>query len=119
MRLAHRLFALLAAALLAGCAARPVPAAAPVAAGDAVIAAESRLLDAVSRNELPAAMARFAAAVPVGSPPVADLSGAVGDRHGVTALPTTYFIAGDGTIGAIHLDALTPEVLDDRLEAIE
>jgi cytochrome c biogenesis protein CcmG, thiol:disulfide interchange protein DsbE len=187
MRLAPRLLALLAAALLAGCAARPEHAAAPLAAGDAVIAAESRLLDggsgrlapgdpapdfsftlpdgttrrlsdlqgtpvivnfwatwclpcreempalqagldaregalhvlAVNRNELPEAMARFATEVPVRFPLVADLGGAIGDRYGVTALPTTYFIAGDGTIGAIHLGALTPAVIDDRLEAIQ
>jgi thiol-disulfide isomerase/thioredoxin len=74
---------------------------------------------AVNRNELPEAIARFAGEVPVRFPLVADLGGAIGDRYNVTALPTTYFIASDGTIGAIHLGVLTPELLVDRLEAIQ
>jgi peroxiredoxin len=72
----------------------------------------------VNRNELPDAIARFTAEVPVTFPLVANVDGSIADRYGVTSLPTTYFIRSDGTIGAIQIGVLTPERLDERLKAI-
>lgn len=184
-----RLLLLLVAALaLAACAPRPEPAAPLPDAGDAVIAAESRLLDrgsgklapgdpapdfsytlpdgttqrlsdlrgstvvlnfwatwclpcveempelqaaldagagelvvlAVNRNELPEAIARFAGEqVDVSFPLIANIDGAIGDRYSVTSLPTTYFIRADGSIGAVHIGALTSSTLDERLKALQ
>jgi cytochrome c biogenesis protein CcmG/thiol:disulfide interchange protein DsbE len=73
---------------------------------------------AVNRNELPEAIARFAPKVSVTFPLVADIAGAIGDRYGVTSLPTTYFINSDGTVGARQIGALTPSALDERLKAL-
>ena len=73
---------------------------------------------AVNRNELPDAIARFAPKVSVTFPLIANIDGAIGDRYGVTSLPTTYFINRDGTISAAQIGALTPSVLGERLKAI-
>jgi cytochrome c biogenesis protein CcmG, thiol:disulfide interchange protein DsbE len=73
---------------------------------------------AVNRNELPAAIARFAPTVNVSFPLIADLGGTIGDRYTVTSLPTTYFIAGDGTIHARHIGALSVQQLAEQIEAL-
>lgn len=73
---------------------------------------------AVNRNELPAAIARFAPTVNVSFPLISDLSGAIGDRYTVTSLPTTYFIASDGTIHGRHIGALNVQQLNAQLEAL-
>lgn len=69
----------------------------------------------VNRNELPAAIERFTHKVPVTFPLISDLSGAIADRYGVTALPTTYFINRDGTIAARQLGALSSTLLEQYL----
>jgi cytochrome c biogenesis protein CcmG/thiol:disulfide interchange protein DsbE len=74
---------------------------------------------AVNRNELPDAIARFAPKVNVTFPLIANIDGAIGDRYGVTSLPTTYFIRPDGTIGAMQIGALTAKTLEERLKTIE
>jgi cytochrome c biogenesis protein CcmG/thiol:disulfide interchange protein DsbE len=73
---------------------------------------------AVNRNELPEAIARFAPKVDVTFPLVVDIAGAIGDRYGVTSLPTTYFINSDGTVAARQIGALTASALDERLKAL-
>lgn len=73
---------------------------------------------AVNRNELPAAIARFAPTVNVSFPLIADLGGTIGDRYTVTSLPTTYFIASDGTIHARHIGALSAQQLAEQIEAL-
>lgn len=73
---------------------------------------------AVNRNELPAAIARFAPTVGVTFPLIADLGGAIGDRYSVTSLPTTFFIASDGTIAARHIGALSEAQLAERLNSL-
>lgn len=73
---------------------------------------------AVNRNELPDAIARFAPMVNVSFPLISDLGGAIGDRYTVTSLPTTYFIASDGTIHGRHVGALSVQQLNTQLEAL-
>jgi cytochrome c biogenesis protein CcmG, thiol:disulfide interchange protein DsbE len=73
---------------------------------------------AVNRNELPAAIARFAPTVNVSFPLIADLGGTIGDRYTVTSLPTTYFITSDGAIHARHIGALSAQQLAERIEAL-
>jgi peroxiredoxin len=73
---------------------------------------------AVNRNELPAAIARFAHQVDVSFPLIANLDGAIPDRYSVVSLPTTYFIDRDGAISAIQIGVLSPDALAERLEAI-
>lgn len=70
---------------------------------------------AVNRNELPAALARFAPSVAVSFPLIADPAGAIGDRYTVTSLPTTYFIASDGRIHARHVGVLNAQQLREQL----
>jgi thiol-disulfide isomerase/thioredoxin len=75
---------------------------------------------AVNRNELPEAIARFAAEkVEVTFPLIANVDGAIGDRYGVNSLPMTYFIKSDGTIGAVQVGVLTPALLEERLKVIK
>jgi cytochrome c biogenesis protein CcmG, thiol:disulfide interchange protein DsbE len=73
---------------------------------------------AVNRNELPAAIARFAPTVDVSFPLISDLGGEIGDRYTVTSLPTTYFIASDGTIHGRHIGALSLQQLTAQMEAL-
>lgn len=82
-------------------------------------AASDLVILAVNRNELPEAISRFAPKVDVTFPLIADLSGAIGDRYGVSNLPTSYFINSDGTISARQIAALTPATLAERLEATQ
>lgn len=81
--------------------------------------AEGRLaILAVNRNELPAAIARFAPSVDVSFPLIADPVGVIGDRYMVQSLPTTYFITSDGHIHARHVGALNAEQLREQLEEL-
>ncbi|HMQ33628.1 MAG TPA: TlpA disulfide reductase family protein [Chloroflexaceae bacterium] len=73
---------------------------------------------AVNRNELPAAIARFAPQVGVSFPLIANIAGDIGDRYSVTSLPVSYFINSDGTIGAKHIGALTAQTLQERLDTL-
>jgi cytochrome c biogenesis protein CcmG/thiol:disulfide interchange protein DsbE len=73
---------------------------------------------AVNRNETPLAIADFAPQVDVGFPLIADMSGAISKRYGVTNLPTTFFIDRDGVIVARQLGALTEAKLAELLEQI-
>lgn len=77
------------------------------------------LVLAVNRNELPEAIARFAPKVDVRYPLIADLSGAIGDRYGVTSLPITFFIRRDGTIAARQFGAISPELLAQRVDELK
>ncbi len=74
---------------------------------------------AVNRNELPAAIARFAPQVDVSFPLIANIAGDIGDRYSVTSLPVSYFINSDGTIGAKHIGALTAQTLQERLSTLK
>ncbi|MFV9506812.1 MAG: TlpA family protein disulfide reductase [Oscillochloridaceae bacterium umkhey_bin13] len=81
-------------------------------------AAGALVVLAVNRNELPAAIARFAPSVNVSFPLIADLSGSIGDHYRVTSLPTTFFIASDGTIAGRHIGALSEQQLAERLSSL-
>ncbi|PDW03831.1 TlpA family protein disulfide reductase [Candidatus Viridilinea mediisalina] len=73
---------------------------------------------AINRNELPAAIARFAPSVAVSFPLIADPTGTIGDRYTVTSLPTTYFIDSDGNIHARHVGVLTAQQLREQLREL-
>ncbi|OAN44859.1 alkyl hydroperoxide reductase [Chloroflexus islandicus] len=73
---------------------------------------------AVNRNESTEAIAAFAPKVGVSFPLITDRDGAIGERYGVTNLPTTFFINRDGTIAARHLGALTAARLAERLAEV-
>lgn len=50
--------------------------------------------------------------------PLLDLEGSVADQYGVFNMPTTYFVAPDGTITAVHRGPLNQELLEEYLAQI-
>jgi cytochrome c biogenesis protein CcmG, thiol:disulfide interchange protein DsbE len=87
---------------------------------DAALSADPELVIlAVNRNETPLAIADFAPKVDVAFPLIADMSGAISKRYGVTNLPTTFFVDRDGRIVARQLGAMTEETLNELLEQIQ
>ncbi len=76
------------------------------------------VLLAVNLQEEPAAIVPFAEALGMATPVVIDADGAVADHFDVRGLPTTVFLARDGSIAATHAGILTPAALAERLGEI-
>jgi thiol-disulfide isomerase/thioredoxin len=81
--------------------------------------ADTLVVLAVNRNETPAVVSRFVQENPYRFSFVVDIAGAIGDHYGATGLPMTFFINSDGTIGSRHVGALSQELLDQHLEALQ
>jgi len=76
------------------------------------------VLLAVNLQEEAAAIVPFAEALGMTTPVVLDSAGAVADRFGVRGLPTTVFVARDGSIHTTYAGILTPVALAERLAEI-
>jgi thiol-disulfide isomerase/thioredoxin len=76
------------------------------------------VLLAVNLQEEMAAIVPFAEALGMTTPVVLDPAGEVADRFGVRGLPTTIFVARDGSIHTTYAGILTPAALAERLAEI-
>ena len=48
-----------------------------------------------------------------------DGDGAVGDRYGMSGLPTTFFVRADGTVEGRYLGETNRQVLESHVGAID
>jgi thiol-disulfide isomerase/thioredoxin len=71
------------------------------------LAASERVLTVASRSGDAAEVARYARAHGVRAPVLVDPSGAVAQRWGVRAFPTTFFVAPDGEIAQVEVGYTT------------
>lgn len=72
----------------------------------------------VDSNESGADAQRFAADFGITFPVLLDTSGAVMSRYRVYAIPTTFFIDGQGMVRGLVVDEVTDELLAQQLPLI-
>lgn len=85
--------------------------------------ADGLVVLALNREESPSTVAAFwqemtDRGTPLTFAPLLDETGAVGNAYGVFNMPTTYFIAPDGVITAVHRGLLTPEQITEYLQPL-
>ena len=77
-------------------------------------AADGLVILALNREETPDQIRQFFyEEMGLTFTPLLDETGAVANSYGVFNMPTTYFVAGDGTVAAVHRGPLTQEQLVD------
>ena len=72
----------------------------------------------IDQGEPLSVVGAFGAALGISYPLLLDSDNAVSQQYGVTALPKTFFIDGDGVIREVFTGIVNRAVLQDRIEKL-
>lgn len=81
--------------------------------------ADSVVVLGVNKLEQAELMPPFAEEVKVGFLLIANPTGDISQRYGVRNIPTSFFVAPDGTVGEWHLGIMTYDEIVEQVEALQ